>query len=596
MIYAKIQGEEILLADYRGKPLGKPEILEQSDKILHWYFPNAELLVKAHVDNHKLHVVFSTTKEQTLEWPCCGRDPLATALILPSGEGLYIPLQDPFWQTQLQLNEEEMRAAAKLSMPFWGFQYGACFISYMLPDDLHNELSFQIYENKLSTVTRHSFRKRDNLPSYEVILSLCPPSPIGPALAYRELLISHDKHRSLSQKICENPEAGKLLGAFHAYLWGDGRTLEAIEDLQKLKIDRMWVGYDQNPLTHHICVTPSVVSYAKACGYLIGPYDTFDNIQDPTTADCISSMWDDELWPHGCIQNEDGSRKIGFEGRGGDLSSEALARLEPKKHLMAKRIQSWVDTGINSYFLDCDAGGELLDDFSPAHPMNKAQDRVNRLDRMSYITSQKKLVLGSESAAAWSTPVISFNHGTLSVFQAIFWPILRSEEFGQWWPSYRPDIFFKPYEAGDNFIKAKYDPFYRLPLYQTVFHDSVISTEHWTLSYMKIHNLLQVRALFELLYNVPSLWHLDRQELANQGKRMSELFQFFSPLHRVAGKEPLTHFEWLTPDHLVQKTYFGDVLEMVANFSDSPYEKIPPKSIQAHWVKEQLFQTFSPSE
>ena len=56
-------------------------------------------------------------------------------------------------------------------------------------------------------------------------------------------------------------------------------------------------------------------------------------------------------------------------------------------------------------------------------------------------------------------------------------------------------------------------------------------------------------------------------------------------LHRLTGLLPMEDFTWLTPDRLVQRTTFGGVVEMIANFRSEayPYRKvqIPPGSIAA---------------
>src|SRR5262245_50071277 len=109
----------------------------------------------------------------------------------------------------------------------------------------------------------------------------------------------------------------------------------------------------------------------------------------------------------------DGIRLTGFGGQGYDLSSEALKRAT--RPFIAERVNAHLETGVNGYFLDVDATGvDLRDDFDPKHPMTLAEDRANRMERMRFISQQKKLVLGSESAAAWSTPAIHFSHGSLT--------------------------------------------------------------------------------------------------------------------------------------------------------------------------------------
>jgi len=47
-------------------------------------------------------------------------------------------------------------------------------------------------------------------------------SPVEPAKLYRKYLVEQNQFVSLKQKIERTPDSGKLLGAAHVYLWGDG--------------------------------------------------------------------------------------------------------------------------------------------------------------------------------------------------------------------------------------------------------------------------------------------------------------------------------------------------------------------------------------
>ena len=74
--------------------------------------------------------------------------------------------------------------------------------------------------------------------------------------------------------------------------------------------------------------------------------------------------------------------------------------------------------------------------------MTQAQDRINRSDRMQYISLNKKLVLGSETAAWWAVPYIAFAHGNLSVHNSIHWGFAKKRDlYGKYWPPARPEFF-----------------------------------------------------------------------------------------------------------------------------------------------------------
>jgi hypothetical protein len=106
--------------------------------------------------------------------------------------------------------------------------------------------------------------------------------------------------------------------------------------------------------------------------------------------------------------------------------------------------------------------------------------------------------------------------------------------------------------------------------------------------------------LLELLYNVPPLYHLNRQEFERRKALIQAHYDFFSPLHRELGLLPLTDFNWLTEDRLVQQTVFGDRVELIANFGEQDFKRndltIPPDNIAAVWrdSKKRLVYTARP--
>jgi len=150
------------------------------------------------------------------------------------------------------------------------------------------------------------------------------------------------------------------------------------------------------------------------------------------------------------------------------------------------------------------------------------------------------------------------------------------------------------YDAPSDLATFTFDPKYRLPLFETVFHDSVISLDFVGAPLTKFTNQVQTRSLLLLLYNVPSLWTLDRQAITDYGTRIKAINDFFAPIHRRIGDKPLTRFEWLTPDRMVQQAEFADEIVMTANFSDSVFNGIPPRCVEARRLKEGIKNLFCP--
>ncbi|MES2998114.1 MAG: glycoside hydrolase [Pseudomonadota bacterium] len=567
--------------------------LKYHTKDARWDYPKLKIQAKVAIDDQGLRFLFTSSKEQNFEWPSAGLTQQATALIIPDGEGLYIPNRDPFWRKKFQ-----QYPTLSLSMPFWAIQYGNHTISTLMANhDEDTDTQIKQKQGQLYIVNTHRFLKRDHFPTYEILLHSTGNSPISPALDYRYLLIEKNKFVSLKQKILENANVNKLLGAFHVWVWGDGKSINMLHEFDQLGIKHLWIGYDATPIPGGFTIDKTYVRTAENMGYLIAPYDSFDNAQNPKFSDSITSSWPNHVWPEACIHSLNGSILRGFGNRGCYLSAEALRLREAKEKNIARHIDAMVDKGDNSLFLDCDAANPLYEDYSKQHPMTRLQDLEDRIERMRYISSNKKLVLGSETGLAWSSPVIAYNNGGFLSFSQAFWPCLKDKkQFGAWWPTIRPAVLFKPYHAPSEFIHASYDPRYRLPLYEAVFHDAVVSTDRWELNELKIPALMQTKALLQNLYNIPPIWVLDQKTLKENENYFTAYYQFFSPLHQMAGLEALTQFTWLSKDHLLQQTQFGNRLILTANFSKQTHEGIAAGCIQAQWKEDGSKKVFCPKD
>lgn len=257
-----------------------------------------------------------------------------------------------------------------------------------------------------------------------------------------------------------------------------------------------------------------------------------------------------------------------------------------------------VANGANSVFLDVDAAGELFSDFTTAHPMTKQQDRANRMRRMRALAERHKLVLGSETAVSWSAPALTFTHGAQTPVNDGLWKFQRQKEkWGGWYPADAPGQFFKKTRLPASLATSMYDPRYRIPLYETALHDSVISTDRWEMPYDKLPAQKTDRALMSVLYNTPLNFALNEDNLASAGKEMATLQRYFAPLHKAAGTERMTDFRRLTDDHRVQRSVFGaGKLTVTANFGSSAYGSLPGGCVDAKLRQEKRTHRLCPAQ
>jgi hypothetical protein len=344
-------------------------------------------------------------------------------------------------------------------------------------------------------------------------------------------------------------------------------------------LTRMWLGYDADDAP----MTRQAVRAAERDGYLVGPYDSWANGQDPATADSPSSAWPAPVYPDFCVHGADGKPVTGFGGRGCYLSSQAFAQAEPKQHYLARRTARMTADGADSYVLDVDAAGQFFDDDTPSHPMALWQDEANRLARMGVLSGPDRLVLGSESAGSWASPVIDFSHGSQTPTADGLWTLENDRSvWGGYTPVDAPGVYFKPVTLPADLVTAMFDPVYRVPLLETALHDSQVDLDRWELSYTKFPALETDRALLAVLYDTPLNLVLDGPALEAQGRGLAALQRYFAPLHQVAGTLPMTSFRTLDADRAVQSTVFGEgALRVTANFGTTAWHGLPAGCVDA---------------
>ncbi|KPK62067.1 MAG: hypothetical protein AMK73_06850 [Planctomycetes bacterium SM23_32] len=380
--------------------------------------------------------------------------------------------------------------------------------------------------------------------------------------------------------------------------WGDGVSLKMMERLAEAGLDRLWVGLDSY---QGGCRHPEAVARARELGYLIGPYDSYHSIHRPDEPDTWeTAQFDLALYESGPIVRADGTKVAGFRGKGYALSPIAA---RPYVERRVSHIMDTLPAPFNSWFIDCDAYGQLYDDYSALHPATQLDGMKARLDRMAWIRDTYGLVIGSERGAAYAAAVIHFAHGmTTPVFG---WgdPDLRRDKesayyLGAWWPPDGPAVMVKQVPLKPRYYTFYFDPRFRLPLYQAALHDSLVTTHHWGAQSLKFSDQAETVALTELLYGVPPLYHLNLDEWGNHRDTITRHYAFFSPLHRELGELPLTEFGWLDDERLVQRTLFGEGLEVVANFGTEPFRhrgaQVPSRSVMATWLDSGRTEVFTP--
>ena len=562
-----------------------------------WVLDKKGIKVDVRLNQKELLVRFTSGTVGTFTWPVVRKTRNTKALIWPRWEGCYIPLDDSRWKDYL-VNQGEWDTLEGLSMPFWGLDCGDFSLTYIVTNPYNNEIQFQRVSDGLRFRFTHEFTSLVPRKEYGLLIRLGDNnSPVETAGQFRQWLIEQGKFVSMKEKTRKVPNAARLLGAAHVYLWGDGVSTKMLSRFKDNGFDRMrlclegWEGIEKRP---------AVAEQANQMGYLFGTYDSYHSIHDPsargTDDTWATAQFDRELFETGPIVRRDGKKRGGFKGAGFKLSPIAA------RPYVEKRIrENMKNVPYSYYFVDCDAYGEVYDDYSPLHRASQADDVRARIDRLTWISDTFGLVIGSEGGSSYAA-------GAIHVAEGMFGPVFgwgdpdmrdRDSEYylGQYYPPEGPKVFVKQVPMKEQYQYFYYDPRFRLPLYEVVFHDSVVTTHQWANSSLKYNNMMDTVALTELLYMVPPLYHMNLDEFEKHREIMKRHYAFFSPLHRKAGFAQMTDFNWLSTDRMLQRTVFNNRLELIANFSQESrrYQEleIPARSVLAKWVENGKMKTLT---
>ena len=349
--------------------------------------------------------------------------------------------------------------------------------------------------------------------------------------------------------------------------WANSKTTDLLLDMKNSGIEKAWIGLNN---WEEAMAKPEIIQKAKSLGYLIGTYDSYHSIHPKGKAQWNTAEFPDEaLFEKATVTNEKGEKIEGFNKVGRKLNpSLAMPYVKQRvENLLQEKLN------FNSWFVDCDATGEVYEDYSKGVMTSKAQDISARLERLDFIADQKKMVVGSEGGNDFAAAHIAFAHGielpTFSWMDDDMRQNKKSDYFvGTWFAKKGgvPEHFGKEIPLKENLAHLFLNPVYDVPLFKLVYNDAVITTYHWDWSSYKLKDFVKQRMLREVLFNVPPLYHLDQESWGKYKPSIVSHLKIWQAFSEKAIQLPMTAFEYKSQDHLIQETRFGQNLKVIANF------------------------------
>ncbi|MDQ0651329.1 glycoside hydrolase [Pseudomonas cedrina] len=606
---------------------------------------------------------------------------LGKGLIWPLAEGHYVPAGNAVWNAFL-LEQGDINTTQDLSLPLWGVDHGTFTLNWLLTNPYNNRLRWQA-DQALSVA--HEFTALDPGAPMTLLLHLGDADPLAGAKRYRQWRVEQGLYEPLADKLRQTPEAKKLLGASHVYLWGNdllapkdvrdwplllrrlrGHEIKSLLDTEASKIlaqrsplnryeqtmllrglnaaintkarqswqreepdmTRLAARYGElrselavdftgalsdTPTTWgsqtiqslrdsglpRLLLTlgegwegglwhPEAIRAGVEAGYLMAPYDSYETALSATeNPDWTTAHLGARAYRDCAIVLKGGKLKTGFQ-QSGHYTDPRCVR--PLLEARVKAVQA--GAGFNAWFLDAYATSMVFDSYRDGARMTQAQNAEGNIDACRWLNTVRQLPTGSEDGNAVTAQGILFAHGMQTPVigwgdQAMTKDKQSPYYVGIWYPPEQPAVFFKPAPLKEPFRTVHVEPSMRLPLYQAVFHGSVITTHHWLFDSLKLSNVQAENELMQLLYNVPPLYHLSAATLKQRLPLIQRQDAFFRPLHQRLATQEMTGFRWLTADRLVQETTFADGTRLVANFTAEEKQGYTGRSVTALVVGEE---------
>jgi hypothetical protein len=184
------------------------------------------------------------------------------------------------------------------------------------------------------------------------------------------------------------------------------------------------------------------------------------------------------------------------------------------------------------------------------------------------------LVCGSETGHEAAVPYVHYFEGMLSLGP------YRVPDSGR----RMADIVE---EVPQRVAKFQTGHFYRLPLWELVYHDCVVGQWYWGDYNNKLPSLWDRRDLFNALYGTPPMFMFRREQWEQQRERFVRSYRTATPVARATGYVEMLSHRWLTDDRTVQQTEFANGVVVTVNFGDRPYRLDDGTELEPlghHWV------------
>ncbi len=472
-------------------------------------------------------------------------------LVIPMNEGISYPVDDKTIETTWLI----AYGGHGICMPFWGQTDGVSGTMAILetPDDAL--IAIERQDGLLDVSPMWESQKGQFGYARKVRYAFfAKGAHVAMCKRYRAYAKKTGLLVTLAEKRKKNPNVDKLVGAANFWNW-DADPVEMCQELKKNGIDRILWSRGGNA---------SQIKALNELGVLTSRYDIYQDVMDPSQyskLQWIHPDWTEKGWPKDLMNGPNGDWIKGWEVETKDGKMIACGVLCDKQAppYAIERIGNELKTiPYQCRFIDTTTASPWRECYSPDHPVTRTESKKYKMDLLAVVSQKFNLVTGCETGHDASVPYLHYFEGMMSLGP------YRVPDAGR----AMDKIWTEVPEVISNFQLGHR---YRLPLWELVYHDCVVSQWYWGDYNNKLPAVWDKRDQFNALYGTApmymfskSLWTTDRLRFIQSYRRAAEV-------GRLTGYSEMTDHRFLTPNRDVQQTVFANGLKVTVNFGAEPF-------------------------
>jgi hypothetical protein len=360
--------------------------------------------------------------------------------------------------------------------------------------------------------------------------------------------------KTLAEKRAENANVDLLIGAVNVWCW-DKDAVGICRELQAAGIDRiLWSNR----------ADPETLRRLNALGVLTSRYDIYQDVMDPASFPKLQWLhpdWTTPGWPKDIMLDARGQWVRGWEVEGKDGGRYPCGVLcdRPAPDYARRRIPEELKThAYRCRFIDTTTASPWRECYHGDHPLTRSESRHWKMDLLRLVSEECRLVTGSETGHDAAVPYVHYFEGMLSLGP------YRVHDSGR-------DMQRIWHQVPEAVAKFQTGHYYRLPLWELVYHDCVVAQWYWGDYNNKLPKLWERRDLINALYGTPPMFMFHRKLWHEEKERFARSYRTIAPVARATGYCEMLSHRWLTDDHAVQQTQFAGGVTVTVNLGDQPY-------------------------